>query len=213
MISAEYPEWLRDTLGIPDSFLERLLTDDDWTFIIKLHAMIEGALNHVIPRFFDNSGLHKIIARLETSNPKTGKVAFAKACGLLPANAIKFIQYLSELRNLCAHEPKNFLFNIGNIVGNMTEEQKASWLEKVDFEVKYPLILKGEKGDRRKAYLRHPRLALHKGTEIIMRYLHCEEIKIEKELLEEVVDFLEQKPTRLRPKAGLHTPPTPKTKE
>lgn len=215
-VEREYEDWLRKDLGIPEIFLERLRTDDDWTLIIKLHGMIESALSRVIARFFGDSDIEKIISRLETSNPKSGKIAFAKAFGILPADAMKYIQHLSELRNLCAHNPRNFTFSLKAHVDDMTDAQKAAWLDRVDLEPKYPMKRVSETSsaeERRATFLKHPQIALIGATKLVMNYLHCEEVKMYVEEVEEILDVLQKKPARFRIKAGLHTPAKSNPKE
>lgn len=205
--------WMRETLGISDFFLDRLKTDDDWTFIIKAHSMIEAALSHTIPRFFEDSALYPIFSRLDTSNNKTGKIAFASALGILPKEAIVFIKNFSTMRNLCAHQPKHFEFNIRKYLDQMSEKERYTWANQCAFEKQYPLVEISNQEVRVAQCLNNPRLSLLHSTNIILNYLHCEEIKIDFEELEEIVEFLEKKPTKLRVKRGLHTPPKPTPKK
>ena len=64
-------DWLQKTLGI-DLYSE--FAENDWSLIVKLHAMIEAALNSAITARLDTPELEAIVARLDTSNPRTGKV-------------------------------------------------------------------------------------------------------------------------------------------
>lgn len=70
--------WMRQAVGADTTILGSILTDDDWTAIVKLHAIIETALNHSLTREFDNEAISAIIAKLNTSDPRTGKIAFAR---------------------------------------------------------------------------------------------------------------------------------------
>ena len=72
-------KWMGETFG------EEVLgqTENDWTYIVKLHAMIETALNNALIRQFNSPDLSRVIAKLDTSNAATGKVAFAKALKIL----------------------------------------------------------------------------------------------------------------------------------
>ena len=127
--------WMHSKLLVTDDFLTRFSSDDDWTFIIKLHAMIEAGLNHMLLKQFNNEELSKVIARLETSNPKTGKLAFIKAFKILPEEYILFIRNLSEIRNFCVHDPKNFSYNLKEDVGSYEEKKKKQWIKFVTFMV------------------------------------------------------------------------------
>jgi hypothetical protein len=103
--------WMRKQFGWEEG-KENMKWKDDWTLIVKLHAMIETALNGALMRELEKPALDSIIAKLDTSNQSTGKIALAKALGILPKASVTFIQKLSELRNLCVHDIRNFEFNL-----------------------------------------------------------------------------------------------------
>ena len=91
--------------------------------LVKLHAMIETGLNGAIIRELNRPGeaFDDVIAKLDTSSA-TGKVAFAKALGIIPKDAGVFIQHLSQLRNKCVHNIKNFNFDLRRVC-----ELKRAW--------------------------------------------------------------------------------------
>lgn len=94
--------WLRNTFGI--DIHKELEGNDDWGLIVKLHAMLETALNTSIVKELSRPELESVIIRLDTSNPKIGKVAFAKALKIVSHDSSVFLQQLSELRNFCVHD-------------------------------------------------------------------------------------------------------------
>ncbi len=100
-------EALELELGLPKGFCWRLVAEDDWSFVIKLHALLESAVAGQITRAFERKELADIFARLEMSNTKTGKLAFIKALSLLPSGHIQFLRSLSELRNALVHNVQN----------------------------------------------------------------------------------------------------------
>ncbi len=108
------------------------IAKNDWTLIVKLHAMIETALNGAILRDLNRPELSKVISTLDTSNGKTGKVAFAKALGILPKEAIVFIQKLSELRNLCVHDVRNFNFELIQHLTDIGEKERNAVLRAIN---------------------------------------------------------------------------------
>jgi hypothetical protein len=128
---AEFREWVRETLEIE---LPSKFDDDDWTLVVKLHAMIETALNSTIILHLGTLELRKVIANLDTSNQKTGKAAFAKALNILPHNSIVFIQKLSELRNVCVHDIRNFSFNLINHIDNMEDGDRKAFYKVISKE-------------------------------------------------------------------------------
>src|ERR1700731_1022816 len=104
--------WVTKTVGISRQLLASLDHDDDWTFVIKMHGILEAVLNHLLLSRFDNPALADIISKLETNNERTGKIAFINACDLLPENARGFIRLFSQLRNRAVHDVKNFDLNL-----------------------------------------------------------------------------------------------------
>ena len=126
-IDPDLEKWLQDNVGISRSLLDSLDADDDWTFVIKMHGILEAALNHLLLVRLDNPTLARTISRLETSNARTGKLAFIKAYGLLKDNACLFVQTLSEIRNRAVHDVKNFDLKLRNYLASLDSQQLKKW--------------------------------------------------------------------------------------
>jgi hypothetical protein len=124
---AKFTAWLTDKVGVSEPFFQGLRDDDDWTFIIKLHAMVEAGLNHLLTHHFDNKRLAATFAHLETSDKRTGKIAFVQACDLLPEPSVRFIRALSEVRNLLVHDVRNFGFDLSAYEASMDTNQRKAW--------------------------------------------------------------------------------------
>ncbi len=169
-------KWMQETFG------ETVLasTDNDWTYIVKLHAMIETALNDVLTKHFQAPDLGRVIAKLDTSNPGTGKVAFAKALKILAPQTAVFIQKLSELRNLCVHDIRNFKFDLDKYLTSLSKEKRSELmkpiLKMVRPEMRDKLPLQG---------------ALYIGTMSVMIELFLHHYKIETRALESKLHRLE----------------------
>ena len=105
----ELMDWMKEQFGWEEGWKGQSfpLVKDDWTLIVKLHAMIETGLNGALVKELERPALADVIAKLDTSNQMTGKAAFAKALGILGKPSITFLQKLSELRNHCVHDIKN----------------------------------------------------------------------------------------------------------
>ena len=100
-------------LELPDGFLVRLLNErDDWSFIIKTHALVESAVNHALVAKLRKREVSNVIARLALSNESTGKLALVKSLGLLEREHRTFIRWLSELRNHIVHDVRNVDFQL-----------------------------------------------------------------------------------------------------
>jgi hypothetical protein len=140
---------LESELGVAPAFFHGLLDEDDWSFVIKLHSLIEAAATHLLIVTMDKLELETIISRLELSGQTTGKLAFFKSMELLDSPSRRFIQTLSEVRNKLVHDVSNISINLEQYISNLKEEDKKGfdtgfkWGYKDESKVK---IKRGEDG-------------------------------------------------------------------
>lgn len=93
---------LIDALGLPAGFFKSIYEERDWSFVIQLHALIEGTLNHAIEKKIGTE-LESIFRRMPMSGP-TGRIAVATKLGLLEfSDATAYLKILGRMRNACAH--------------------------------------------------------------------------------------------------------------
>lgn len=103
---------LEQRMGLSSGFFEKLIQEDDWSFIIKLHALFEGACTHLLLFHFQEPTLFEVLSRLELSNKSTGKLAFLDRLELLGKGDRRFISSLSEIRNTLVHDVTNHTFSL-----------------------------------------------------------------------------------------------------
>ena len=121
-------------LGLPPRFLRGLYEhEDDWSFVIKSHAFLEAALTHLLADHMGKEDLLPVFAYLETSNIRTGKLAFVKAFDLLDKGARRFIHTLSELRNDLVHEVSNVNFNFEAYLEQLSERERKDFIGAFDY--------------------------------------------------------------------------------
>src|SRR6218665_1056414 len=77
---------LETKIGVRENFFRDLLGGDDWSFVIKLHALFEAACTHLLLFHFKEPELTEVFSRLELSNKATGKIAFLGKLKLLGKN-------------------------------------------------------------------------------------------------------------------------------
>jgi hypothetical protein len=115
--------FLERDLGLPERFLgDLLVSNDDWSFVIKIHALLEASVTHHLVAQTDLR-LRSVFERLEMSDPRAGKVAFARSLGLLSQEEQTFVRQLSELRNRLVHDPRNVSFDLKAHVAAMDPNQ------------------------------------------------------------------------------------------
>ena len=114
------------------TFLCQLLKEDDWSFIIKSHALIEATVTELITISLGNPSLKSIVERLPLSEIQTGKIAFAKQMELLSSPQITFIRFFSTLRNDLVHKVENIEFSLKDHWQGLDKNQKKSFRNKVE---------------------------------------------------------------------------------
>lgn len=104
--------FMREKLGVAPDFYSTLKDDDDWTFVVKLHALMESTTTHILVSHFGDERLATPISWMENGEIRKGRIAFIKALELLPENRIPFITKFSTLRNNFAHKVRNLPLTI-----------------------------------------------------------------------------------------------------
>jgi hypothetical protein len=101
-------------LGIPSGYYLSLREDGtDWEFAIKLMVLLESALGRVIAEHLHNPAINDHCESLSMGG-RTGKVALAKALGIIDEPERRTFLALAEIRNAFAHR-------VENITGNFHE--------------------------------------------------------------------------------------------
>jgi hypothetical protein len=112
-------------------FLLDLLKENDWTFVIKSHALIETAVTQMVIEHLGKTELTKIVELLPLSDNRTGKIAVAKQLNLLDDKQRRFVKFFSELRNSLVHRLDNLDFNFEKYVSSLDPNQKRSLKDSV----------------------------------------------------------------------------------
>ena len=132
---------LETQLGLPDGFYQKLLNEDDWSFIIKIHSLLEAAITHLLTEtvniamsefssdFLDRDKLEKNFSWLEMSNKSIGKVTLSNSLGMILEESKIFIINLSELRNKLVHKISNMNFSFENHLNNLDKLQKRKFVQ------------------------------------------------------------------------------------
>ncbi|MCM2538690.1 hypothetical protein [Burkholderia glumae] len=119
---------IADVRGEAD-FLLALLDGDDWSLVIKSHALIESLVTELIVSKIDQPTMKSFIERLPLSDNEIGKIRIAKDYGILSAGQRSFLKNFSELRNRLVHRVENINFKFLEYVANLDKNQKKSWQE------------------------------------------------------------------------------------
>jgi len=119
---------LESKIGVKSGFFASLLEEDDWSFVIKLHALFEAACTHLLLYHFKGEPqLADIVSRIELSGKPVGKAAILGRLGLVGKEKRRFLSSLSELRNILVHDVRNSEFSLQQYVESMTPEVLRSF--------------------------------------------------------------------------------------
>ena len=110
---------LEKRVGVPKNFFRALNDADDWSFVIKLHALFEAACTHLLLFHFKEPGLADVMSRIELSNKTTGKLAFLGKLELMNSDNRRYISTLSELRNRLVHDVRNAEYSHAAMVAGL----------------------------------------------------------------------------------------------
>lgn len=113
---------LEVSIGTKSGFFKKLLDEDDWSFVVKLHAFFEAVCTHLLLFHFKEPELDNIFSRLELSNKTTGKLAFLDKLELIRKEDRRLISSLSELRNNLVHDVRNSEFSLNDYVSGLTKK-------------------------------------------------------------------------------------------
>ena len=111
-------------VGLPRGFLVRLLDEDDWSFVVKIHAVLEAAVSQLLGEALGDPRLRHALEYLPMGESKTGKLALAASLDLISTQEKKFIKTVSELRNRLAHGIRDIGFTFEAELKHQDKNQK-----------------------------------------------------------------------------------------
>lgn len=115
---------LEAELGLPDQWSTFIAAEDDWSFVIKCHALLEAAANRALSLSIGRPELHDLVTRLEMSGQATGKVTALVSLGVLDSDSKRFLSKLSELRNAFVHDVRNTTQTIPSFLASLDKSDR-----------------------------------------------------------------------------------------
>jgi len=109
--------------SLPKGFFETVYAENDWSFVIKIHSLLESVSSSLLQYHLKEPAIGEIVSRLEMSNSKTGRVAFLNAMNLVNDCDRKYIYALSQLRNNLVHRVENLSFTFKEWTDKMDKTQ------------------------------------------------------------------------------------------
>ena len=102
-------------LGLSKNFVHQLRdVDDDWSFVIKCHALMESALTLLLSEAFGRPEIRKVLAGVDTSQ----KLDMCSQMSLFDKAQRGTMRYLSKLRNKLVHNVDQVEFSFSTHLAN-----------------------------------------------------------------------------------------------
>ena len=110
-------------------FLTELSNDSDWSFVIKVQALVEGAITQAILRQIADERLKKTIETMPLIGEEASKISLAKALALLTSEQRRFVKRMATLRNSLAHRIENVGFTFITFTASLDKPTRRDWQE------------------------------------------------------------------------------------
>jgi hypothetical protein len=120
-------------LKIRDGFFDALEKEDDWSFIIKSHALIESLSAELLTEYFGTAGLIESFSKLPLGDKDFGKIVFLGHTDLLNKEERQFIAGLSKIRNDIVHNVRNTEFSFASYTAGLDTNQRANFIDHLGY--------------------------------------------------------------------------------
>ncbi|NML30584.1 hypothetical protein [Paraburkholderia antibiotica] len=136
------------------------MREDDWSFVIKLHALFESALGYVVGQRLGPE-VAAVVMRPDMNGSK-GKVAFARALGVINDGEVRYLDLLSKLRNRCAHGVRQAVeFSLPGYLANVSPNERKQFVHALHGDqTDRPVALAGRTTTAAKFALDNPKIEI-----------------------------------------------------
>lgn len=161
-------------LALPNGFYEKLLEEDDWSFVVKLSALFEAASSHILVKRLDTPELADSFAELDYAHSKFGKVILLKKLGAINDEQSKVLLALAKLRNKLVHNIASVGFSFERYIATLDKQQKSAFVLSFGHGINDNIQLGDDVVSRRDFVLQNARLSLWMTSAEILACLYLE---------------------------------------
>lgn len=165
---------LEESIGLSSGYYSRLLSEDDWSFIIKLSALFEAVTTEALSTKFGNSNIAESVSYLEYANSKSGKIVFLEKLGVISKEQFNFLKKLAELRNKLVHTITATNFSFQTHLETFDSQQQTSFVNTFGHGVKENFKLNGISLNRKTCTLENPKMAIWVTAYEILSCIHAD---------------------------------------
>ena len=175
-------------VGAPEQFLTRLLDEDDWSFVIKIHAMLEAGVAQLITEALGRVEMAPFIGRLPVNSERTGKLALLKELDLLSVEYRRYLSAISILRNFYVHSVNNFTTDISDYIKNLDKANRKRFIRDIMLGAPDPARINGRSLSLREFIEDNPRLHIWLSALDFLGHIHLQ--KASRKLSTNYLDLL-----------------------
>jgi len=158
-MSTSIEEFEKD-LGLTPKFLDSLLHENDWAFIIKLSALLELVATNILVIKFKNENIEDLLAHLDYANKKSGKIAFLQKMDVITKEQFNVLCNFAELRNKMVHKIENTNFTFNAHISSFDKNQTKIFLGWVGLGISDYIPINEKQITKRDFILTYPKIAI-----------------------------------------------------
>lgn len=119
---------LERKLGIPVGLFFSLRDENDWSFLIKIFALLESALSYLLKTEIARKELDSFIDELPFKG-RSSKISLIQTLDLLDPLHLKYLEFLGQFRNDMAHDIKFAGFDLTAHIEKFTDNQLREFIK------------------------------------------------------------------------------------
>lgn len=116
------------TFGISRHFFRDLLKDGDWTFLVKLHDLLENGLAYLLTQYSAREPARASLEQVSNARHQDGSVQLVRQLNLLPNEYCDFVAEFFEFRFSPVHDGDEHSLSMAVYVSSMDRERREKLL-------------------------------------------------------------------------------------
>jgi uncharacterized protein YutE (UPF0331/DUF86 family) len=165
---------LENDFKLPKGFYRSLLSQDDWSFVLKLAALFERAC-----AFSLSMTLHSKLSDEFSKLDQFVRVKWLTKIGVITNDQSDFLQELAKLRNDLVHKIDKVNFNFSSYIGSLDKNQIKKFIRIFGFNVKEHIEINtmNIRSSKKKMLLSHPKISIWCSASEVLACIHIEKDK------------------------------------
>lgn len=165
---------LEESIGLPSGYCLRLLSEDDWSFIIKLSALFEAVATEALTIKFGDPRITESLSYVEYANSKYGKIIFLHKLDVITNEQLTFLTRLAGLRNKLVHTISSTKFCFNNYLQSLDKNQKQAFVKIFGHGIQDVFKIGGISLTRTGFTLENPKIAIWVTANEVLACIHAD---------------------------------------